>query len=80
MNKLRIDFYIDNNRVLPRVLSIKGITGKISLSRSGLACFFTPKEFPSHDGHAPSFETTHEAQDYINRLTKDILQAWKEAE
>lgn len=79
MKELRIEFYIYGARVLPRVTSIKNIARTISLNRKGDGCYNLPKDFKYHDDHAPDLCSLQEEQDYINRVTKDILEAWAEA-
>lgn len=76
---IKITFYVHHHLVLPRVESDKTISTKITLSRKGKGCRYVPQDFKYHDDHAPSLVNTQEKQDYINRVTKAILTAWKKA-
>ena len=67
--------------------------GPISLSRNGEKCFYLPKDFAEHNGHAPVWVngTAPESssvpgmrvEDYLTRIIRDVLtnledQYWKE--
>lgn len=74
---IKITFYIDDGRALPRVENNKPTDYEIALNRRGGGCWYNPCNFRQHDSHAPWFSNTQVMQDYINRVTKDILEAWK---
>ncbi len=77
MKTISITFYIKNHLVLPRVESDKPMLSEIALSRKGNGCWYLPSNFKKHDDRAPALLSTEEKQNYIDRVTKDILKAWE---